>query len=538
MRPDEARRELWRRVLLVLMLLAGIALAYLIFNVSRFNRLTDVNAMDYAQIARHVLRDEGFTTSFIKPLSLVYHRSIENHPDLTYPPLHIMWTAGVMRVLGATDRAVAHSSGLAFLLTMPLVFWLALRIFDWRTAILATALCGTHITLLGYAISGLESSLLGLLVTAMLLVLYTASTSERDEMPWVVLAGLLMGLIYLTKYIWLVAAVPIAVYLVFMKPGRRLVRVVVFLALIVVVASPWLYRNYRVTGNPFFTLRTWEMVGQTRAHPANTIYRTFSDHYQSYIVFVAKNPRAIFEKVRRGLTLFYASFHGLAGIFVAPFFLVGILVRLGDEPTERLRLLLYALLILVSLALTFVIAAPRLVAPLAPLMIVLATAFFWRLLDARFQNLDDRTRVRWVTVAVTVLLLLQMYPYLTEITPDEPTGSATETPLGLAATQLAEMADGPILTDVPWIVAWMSDETAIWLPQTPTDFRKIEDAVGRIHWLFLTPEVARMAGPGRLENWANVWMQARQGDVEYLGFVISARLGDGRWVLMERESEG
>ena len=71
MRPDEVRRELRRKVLVAGMLFAFIALVYRIYNVSRFDSLTDVNAMDYAQIARNLMRGEGFTSSFIKPLGLV-----------------------------------------------------------------------------------------------------------------------------------------------------------------------------------------------------------------------------------------------------------------------------------------------------------------------------------------------------------------------------------------------------------------------------------------------------------------------------------
>lgn len=534
MRPEDARRDAWRRVLLALMLFGAMALVYLVYNVSRFERLSDINAMDYAQIARHVARGEGFTTSFIKPLSLVHVRRVQRHPDLTYPPLHILWTAGMLKLLGATDRAVSHASGFAFVLTIPLVFWLALRMFDWRTAVLATTLCGTHITLLRYAVSGLEASLLGLLVTALILVLYTLTTTEKRELAWVAAAGVLMGLVYLTKYIWIVAALPVIVFLSLVRPERRWLRVGVFVLLIIVIAAPWLYRNWAITGNPFFTLRTYEMFGQTRAHPANTIYRTFRDHYQSYLSFAVSNPRAIFEKVRQGMTTFYASFPSMLGVFVTPFFIVAIMVRLGVPAVERLRLLIYALLIVVAFALSFVIAAPRLLSPLAPTMIVIATAFFWRLLDARTSNLDERTRGRWVTFAVALLVLLQIHPFITAVTPDIPYERIGDTPLEIAATQVNHLTEGPVLTDVPWVVAWRADRDAIWVPQTQTDLRKMEEAVGRFRWLFLSPEIVRMATPEHLTMWANVWLRAQREDVGYLGFVVSARLGDGGWILMER----
>ncbi len=536
MRPDEARRDIRRKVLIVGMLFAFIALIYLVFHVSRFDTLGDVNAMDYAQIARHLKRGDGFTSSFIKPLGLTYETSVENHHDLAYPPLHIGFASVVMQALGENDRAVSHTSGLAFLLTVPLMFVLALRLFDWRTAVLATLIFGTHLGNLSYSISGLEASLLTLLLTGMLLLLYQASTSEKYELVWVAAAGVALGLIYLTKYVWIAALVPVVAYLIIMKPERRFVRVAVLVAMVAITAAPWLYRNYALMDDPFFTLRWHELVGQTRAHPANTIYREYTEDHPSYLAFVAENPRAVFEKVRGGITTLYRSFHDLGGFFVTPFFLVGILVRLGDDRIERLRYLGYGLLVLIPVVLSFFIGAPRLLAPLGAFITVLAVAFFWRLLDARTQSLEPRPRVRWLAVAVGLMLVLHWYPFVTAITPDDPGVTTGETPLEQAMTQLQQTVDGPVLTDVPWTVAWMGDLDAVWIPQTEADFRRMEENVGQFNWLLLSPTVARMAGPENLEMWANTWVRAQQGDAELLGFTIVARLGDGRWILMRRQS--
>ncbi|NLO07159.1 MAG: hypothetical protein GX131_15135 [candidate division WS1 bacterium] len=538
MRPDDQSREIRRKLLIAAMLFAFIALVYLIFNVSRFEMLTDVNALDYAQVARHVARGEGFETSFIKPLGLTYETSIENHPELTYPPLHIAWTAALMRMLGENDRAASHSSGLAFLLTMPLLLLLGLRLFDWRTAVLGTFLFGTQVANLGYAITGLETCMLGLWIAGLLLLLYQASENETRELWWVGAAGLAMGLIYMTKYVWIAAAIPVIVYLIVMRPKNRLLRVIVFVGVLAVVSAPWLYRNYVITGNPFFTLRVHELVGQTRAYPANTIYRVFTEEIPSYIVFVGGNPRAIFEKIRMGINTSYGTFHSLAGVFVTPFFLVGIMVRLGNEKVERLRYVLYGMLVIVTLVLALFIAAPRLIAPLSGFVTILSAALFWRLLDARTQMLEPQVQTRWTVIAVAALIILHLHPFVTSITPDEPGGIIGETPLELAMTQVSQTVDGPVLTDIPWTVSWMAEVDAVWVPQTEGDFHRMEDAVGRFEWLLLSPTVARMAAPERLEMWANAWVQAQQGEAEHLGFVISARLGDGRWILMRREGNG
>jgi 4-amino-4-deoxy-L-arabinose transferase-like glycosyltransferase len=537
-RPGAPYQELWSRLGLGAVLFLGVVLVYLTFHVSRFETVADWNALDYAQIARHVYRGEGFTTSFIKPLSLAHHRSVADHPDLTYPPLHILWTSVTMHVFGPVDRAVAHSSGLAFILTAPLVFFMGLRLFDLRTASLATVLYATNGTSLDYAISGLEASLLGLLVTALLLVLYLAAKSERHQMTLVAIAGVVMGLIYLTKYIWLMAAIPALVYLLRMDEKRGLARAGVFVALAIAVALPWLVRNQRLTGNPFFTLRTTEILGQTKAYPGNSLYRRYAEYVPSFFVFAAQNPKAVLDKIRAGLARLYRGSAALAGVYLSPFFLVAILVRLRDESFERWRNLIYGMLVVVALALIFVIADLRLLAPAGPVMTVIAVGYFWRLATDRTQDLDPRAKGRIVTAAVTILVLAHVFPFVVAVTPGPATTEESPDVVQRACEQLAERVQGPVATDVPWAVAWLADRDAIWLPQSDVDLRNVEQAVGPLQWLLLTPLLPRVAVSEKLERWADVWRSATQTDIRYGDFVVRERLADGTWILMQRSGSG
>ncbi len=537
-RPTEKRlaSELGIGALLFL----GILLIYLVFSVSRFDFVTDINALDYAQAARHLYRGEGFTTSFIKPLSLVYHRSVERHPELTYPPLHILTTSAVMHALGPTERAVTHSSGLAFVLTAPLVFLMGLRLFDLRTATLATVFYGANATYLDYAISGLEVSLLSLLLTAVLLLAYLAARAGRREMVFVAAAGVGMGLVYLTKYVWILAAIPIAVYLVTMNPQRRFARLAVFVGFGLIVALPWLVRNYRLTGNPVFTLRTTEVLGQTKAYPGNSLYRQYAEYVPGALGFTVRNPRAMLEKVRSGVAALYRGSAALAGVYLTPFFLVAILVRLGDENFERWRYVIYGSFILVAVTLTFLIAAPRLLVPLGPAMTVIATAYFWRLVDqatGRGQSAQvtvPQGRGRAVTAAVAILLFAHAFPFLVAVTPGRPTTELGPSVVQRACEQIAERTEGAVLTDMPWAVAWLADRDAVWLPQTQVDLRKVEDAVGPFRWMVLTPLLPEIAVAERLEPWAAVWRAALRSDIRDGDFGVQARVGDGRWIVFRR----
>lgn len=534
----QAQRERTKtgaNVVFHVMLALGLVFIYLIYNVSQFEEVTDVNALDYAQIARHVYRGEGFTTSFIKPISLMYNQSIENHPELTHPPLHVLWTAGMMRLLGPNDKAVAHSSGLAFLLGLPVIYLLAWHIFDRRTALLASALYGTNIAYLGYAISGLEAPLLTTLVTLLLLLLYLAGQNERREGLWVVLSGIVLGLVYLTKEIWILAALPAVVYLWKLRPEGRLRRPLLLLALALVVSSPWLVRNYRLTGNPFFTLRYIELFEQTKRYPGNSLHRTFDQHLPNFFAFAAQNPRAIAQKIQDGMLMFYRTVPAIAGLYVTPLFLVAILVALGNRNFELWRYLIYACAIIVAFGLSLLTAAPRLLIPIGPAVLVIATGYFWRLLDQRLEPIPVPLRGRTISLAVGLLLLLHFVPLGATLMPEGLEAAAPVDTVLSAAVQLNDQSSGLVVTDVPWLVAWVADRDALWLPQTPADLHKCEQAVGRFQWLLLSPMLTRIARREGLDRWAEVWARGLRADTEYLDFVVEARLSTGRWILLKRK---
>ena len=63
---------------------ALLALVLIVF-VAKFESITDPNVADYAQVARHVARGEGFTTSAISLLGLSVVLCIDRHPELGCP---------------------------------------------------------------------------------------------------------------------------------------------------------------------------------------------------------------------------------------------------------------------------------------------------------------------------------------------------------------------------------------------------------------------------------------------------------------------
>ena len=74
---------------------------------AKFQGLQDAAALDHAQLARHVASGDGFVTSILRPLALVFRAELRNPPDLYNAPAHPYLLALFFRQFGATDRVAA-----------------------------------------------------------------------------------------------------------------------------------------------------------------------------------------------------------------------------------------------------------------------------------------------------------------------------------------------------------------------------------------------------------------------------------------------
>ena len=186
----------WIRPVLIWILVSlGVIFLYLLVMARNLDAISDIDALDYAQVARNLAEGNGFTTDFIKPLSLARFKELDHHPDLVFPPLHPWVTSLFMRVMGATKQAVALACGLPFLVSLLVTYLLGTRLFDRRVGMLGAALFGVNLWVLRFSFSGLEVCLLGLWVTLLLWVLYTLATERARALPMAAVAGLLLGLI-------------------------------------------------------------------------------------------------------------------------------------------------------------------------------------------------------------------------------------------------------------------------------------------------------------------------------------------------------
>lgn len=538
-----------RRALVGIVVGFGLLFVYVMFQASQFYELTDIYALDYAQVARNLAAGEGFSTKILRPLSLTVVPQVERHPELTQAPLHPLWMSLLFRLFGPSARVASWACGIPFLLTLPLVLWLGWKNFSPKVGILSMVVVATNVRLLQVAISGVEAALLGFLLTLFVVLALLHSQSKGGSRVLAGLCGVVMGLIFLTKYLWIMALLPLLILVMSSAPPRRrLPTALIFLVGFGLILLPWVVRNQRVTGKPFFTLSSYETIMGTRSHSGNTLYRSFDESPSTFVNYAFHHPREIYEKMRDAALVLEPTILALAGAVMMPFFLVAIIVPLGNTFFDRFRLAIYAMLILLVVALTLVVPDRRLLLPLVPIISLIGVIFFYQLLDLRIRPLSERLKARWTTAAVILLLFFHGLPLILQLAPGRANLALQPVTIRRAAGELnsltkdaaggAAASHSPVVTDVPWAVAWFANRPAVWLPVTAVDVRRVEGAIGQLRWLVLTPQLLSIAEGEKAEGWARLWEQALQSDVVVSGWRVRQRFANGNWILMERVPQG
>lgn len=417
---------LLRRALLVV---AAIGLTVL-YSWKQFHGLTDEWTIQQAELGRQVAMGEGFTTRVNYPQTYAVMKArgvpLDNHlyPELTHAPLYPLTLAAVFAVLpksiwehtpeppgGWLPDYIVLAVNLALLwVGLWLVWRLARRLFDERTAWVALAASAGSVTLWQQTVLAGGLPLLLVLMTAAFNVVASledgAGENPTDEPPLARLAvlGALGALLFLTEYSAGLALVVLGGYVVWRWRGAARVRAVgVFAAAAVLFIAPWLARNIGAVGHPLGL--AWQNVALKADDP--TAYPWAFRNTST-----AEAPPIDLKKIgNKGLTgmelnLKERLWSG-GGMLLTAFFVAGLAYQFRHRAANRARWC-FALTLLVLLAGQPYFSSgesPRLPAYyLAPLLIVFGAGFFFVLVDSQ-----QKLAAHWQWVAVG-LLALQALP--------------------------------------------------------------------------------------------------------------------------------
>jgi hypothetical protein len=522
--------------------LAVLALVMLIvgYNWRAFRNMSAPEAMDAAQVARNLAEGRGFTTFFIRPLSmflLEQHNREKHqaqpagqaadpmrvkgpHPDLANPPVYPVVLAGLMKVLPfhfdlprkpapfwsnnggfwryQPDFLIALFNQALFLGVVALVFFLARRLFDPGVAALSAVLLLGSELFWRFSVSGLSTVLLLLLFLGLVwcLTLFEEENREPRRGPSAVyvlaaLAGGLTGLGGLTRYAfgWLI--LPVLVFVLFCASRRRLVLGLTAGAAFLLVLTPWVARNYTLCGAPFGTA-SFALYGNSSLFPEYRLERSLTPEFTASVLFpfwqkLMLNARQLVQN----------DLPKLGGTWLSAFFLVGLMVRFNKPGPRRLRYFVLACLLVLALVQVLgrtqlsedspELTTENLLVLVTPLVLVYGVSLFYLLLEQVLLTMPFPV-VRYgiisgFVVVVSLPLLLVFLPPRTI-----PVAYPPYYPPAIQTVAAYTKPDELTMSDIPWGMAWYGQRPCVWLTLKPEpDFFTIHDYQKPIQALMLTP---------------------------------------------------
>lgn len=420
----------------------------------QFRGLQQPDAMDAAQVARHIGDGHGFTTSVVRPLSFAKVPRALGHPDLYNPPLYPLVLAAVMNSAGPKDSTVAFCSLVFGILTAIMAFLLGARLANQWVGALAALLVTLNLGMLTISISGANIALAAFLTTT----LFYLVARDGGTIRWAAAAGALCGLAYLSEFSLLSLAVVAAALVALSRPQGRVARVIVFGAAFVMVVAPWLVRNWRVAGSPFAGLQTYSVAMYGSTHPGTTVFRSTQPERVAPWRFLSGGYREVARKLLLSLWSLESGLVGAYGICLLITLGVALVMDLGSGVPTRLK---WAFVVAAAaLAVSLAAGQPRGDAGfgLVGLAAAVGAAGFAAALSSRGLS------ARLMAAAVGLLLLAAAYPVAVQVLLGRVRHSDTR---NLEYLSRVLPAAAIVMTDRPVEVAWYAGRAAVWLPLAP-----------------------------------------------------------------------
>jgi len=504
-------------------------------DLSFYHGLSDAQSMDNAQLARQIVRGQGFTTEFLRPYAVAQLRDyavrqslLTGKPRELFPP--DQFPAGTPRILpdtynapgypcllavwfyfthpefdqtttslGAThiysgDRWIPLLNQAFLLLTAILVFALGRRLFDDRVAWMALVSFLATELIWRYSLTALSTNVLMFLVTAVLICAVEIfcvgeacwENEDRSFMPawlWAFAASLLLAAACLTRLHLLVLLIPLFVLLLAM-PRANFFLVAVIALVVIGLVTPWFLHVNAVSGNPLGSNTPLMLFGEDN-YQGNQIYCTTSiPSYEQLFKDLSK-------KEVTGFLWHLEHAWGLLGTNpLIILFGASILHQFKRRRTRLFHWLLFGCATVLIAANNLGFATPEPLGPwntlvvLFPCMLVIGGAFFFILLD----RLNLQVPLLY-NLIVTVTLLLTVTPLIFTLTTTTTLYYSFPPympPVIKAFGQFAE-PDEWVTSDMPWATAWYADRASLWLPDSISDFESFYDHVCPSGVLLLTP---------------------------------------------------
>jgi hypothetical protein len=522
----------WIKRALTLLAIVGIALFYFIHE---FKGLGTSQAMDQAQIGRNTAAGGLWKTDFIRPFAagqlqrngkdvarFIWHDTY-NAPlpslvnAIVLLPVKGSWKMTPREVIYTGDKVIAATAMALFLLSLIPLYLTAARLFDARLATLTTALVLLGDIFWEYSLSGLPQMLLLLLFNCTLYFMVRAVQAQYGGGGavgvWLGLSGLGFGLLALTHAltIWMFVGALIMAVFVFRPRGWA---AAIVLAVFAIVYSPWLVRNYIVSGS-VTGIAIYAVLDGINGSEGALMRQVEPD-------LADLGPGHFRVKLYKNLRLQLGRLVELLGWSVAALAFFMALLHVFKRPdTAVFRWLVLVMwagalfgIALFGLREEQGVGANQLHLLFIPIMTCYGLAF----LLVQWNRFGIEMRLARIGF-IGLIFFLCMLPMLMKVLPPTRQSSIRWPPYVPPYISVLNDWMQPnevIASDMPWAVAWYADRPSLWLPHTVrafTDFTDYGIFGAPVNGLYLTPVSGTQNNlgdilKGEYKDWAAVILRS------------------------------
>ena len=526
-----------KRFLRIILPILAILMVAVVRDFRSWTNFSAPEAMDSAQLARNIADGKGYTTLFIRPLSiyLIQQKNQSKadpaatdaaadpariktmaHPDIANAPVYPLMLAGLMKIWPfhfATDLkgvfwtdngrfyryqpdfVIGVFNLVIFLVVVAVSYGIAKKIFDAGIAALSVTLILGSAVLWHFNASGLSTMLLLLFFLGLVWCALKIEEIAREEEPdsvrilcWSGIAGILTGIGALTRYSFGWTIIPIVVFILLFAGPKKLANGLTAFVAFAIVLTPWIARNIAVSGTPFGTAG-YAIFAQTSLFPGSLLERSLNPDFTGALSLMPywhkflENLRPIFEN----------DLFKLGDTWAGTLFFAGLLLGFNRPAARRIR---YFLLMCLA---TFIVVqalgrtelsddspeinSENMLVLAVPMVIIFGTAFFFILLD---QIKLPARELRYVVTGIFVTLCclpLAASMWFKNIPIAYPPYYPPD--IEQAAGWMKE--DELMMSDMPWAVAWYGHHQCAWLTVNSEDqFFSLNDYVKPVSALYLT----------------------------------------------------
>ena len=484
-----------------------------LYTARQFRGFDTEAAMDYAQLGRNLAQSGQYVTQCVRPVSIAQvsahsfdgSAKLDRHPELFKPPLYPAILAANFKFFNligvdlfpeskalqgkypAEQLVIIPLNHLFSALSGLLLYLLGRKLFSHKIALLGT---------LTYFLSdivwkdGLRGTGFPVLVFFILGATYFALLSmihRRERKPlwnWMslfCLSILFSAAAFLTHYAAIAVIPGLALFTLLMgtKTQRGGHLAFFYVTLILLVVSPWLLRNYQVSGSPLGLAPYTALIGSS-AYPDDSLMRTLKPTFNVMSdlgLAKAKWKKNFNELYENGLT-------SMGGGLLIAFFMVTFFYRFARVYVHNLRWGIG-----LSIALFFVGVgffgkeALSLYHIFWPFVILYGLAFFSILLD----RLDLNIQLYKLGLTILVVVLTAL-PLIVTILLSPAPGLPYPPYYPPFVMRVSEMLkpNEVMCTDMPWATAWYGKRVSILMPKTLDDYYEINDYRKYISGLYIT----------------------------------------------------